>query len=893
MASLALNLDTWQVFIYCLITVVPIITSQPCPESLLRNCTCFATANAQLNITCEGNDIVNITNQLPPNTVFYQYKAMELFVNLEMTDFSHVPQLETLSIQDIGDYNILWRKISPIAGDAIMFSNLAKLKVLVININWEMETQLPDIFKGLVSLETLDLSNTRLMNINNLILSLQGLQNSSNLKELNLWNIKTMEHSAPGLEFDLDKVLEPLSNITLETLNIGYNAFRYIKPGLLQYAPHLKRIIARNNVLLPISTSSILTEVYLHKTLEVADFSEQGFRPLNYHPHVLETSTHSGLSSSKIMHEYTGLQESLSTNELLALVDNHQSSIILTKNNFTDKLVQPALTKIPDLIKQYIECFILLYDDTCNILSETCTQVKHILIQEHELFCDLLMFFFKWHFYHVPCEYIPSFDELISPDCGACLVVPTLGNVRELYVSHLNIYDYVLLYRGYRGRPLCFYPNSSLEVLDFSGNYPYGYPEMYKIFHADIRGVENLREFNCSQNALDTLYSNISTNFPKLQTLDASHNRISLALSDQDSFISTVRSVEYIDLSYNEIEHVGQDKLTTLENLQYLDLSHNSINEFMVNVSNLKRLEFLDLSSNDLTSIPEFTFSQLNQVAMSNSSRNLSINFGSNNLICTCATKDFVNWVLHSHPSNLILVDMHQYNCTNRYSNQVPLHSVTMQMLYLECYESIIYGCIGTLSGIILVLMLLAYKRRFYLRHKLYKWNKKLKKRSYNQRHHEYDAFICYDRADSDWVDYEAKRYLKQFKIVYGEEDIEFGQNIPQAVCDHIEKSQRSILVLSPNSVNSPNTLYNMHIVEEKLKFTGNDILIIVKLKPLNRVGLDKTLSELMEHRLCLEWKENNQDAQEFFWERLSDAIEAPCEEFYDAPANERAALIQ
>ena len=113
-------------------------------------------------------------------------------------------------------------------------------------------------------------------------------------------------------------------------------------------------------------------------------------------------------------------------------------------------------------------------------------------------------------------------------------------------------------------------------------------------------------------------------------------------------------------------------------------------------------------------------------------------------------------------------------------------------------------------------------------------------------------------------MDYEAKCHLKQFKIVYDEEDIEFGQIMHQAVCDYIQKSQRSILVLSPNSVNSPNTLYNMHIVEEKLMFTGNDILIIVKLKPLNRMGLDKTLSELMAHRVCLELKDNNQDAQEF-----------------------------
>ena len=142
---------------------------------------------------------------------------------------------------------------------------------------------------------------------------------------------------------------------------------------------------------------------------------------------------------------------------------------------------------------------------------------------------------------------------------------------------------------------------------------------------------------------------------------------------------------------------------------------------------------------------------------------------------------------------------------------------------------------------------------------------KKLKKRTYNQRDHEYDAFICYDRADSDWVNYEAKRYLRQFKIVYGEEDVEYEQNVHQAAHQYITESHRSNLVLSPDFVNSPNSMYNTSIVEEKLKFTGNDILIIVRLKPLNRVGLDGTLKGLMERGLCLEWKDHNQDAQNFF----------------------------
>ena len=880
------------------VILAPVVASQLCTESLLQNCTCSIAANAQLNISCNGTDIVNITKQLPPNTILYQYKAMELFVNLGSINFSHIPRLETLLIQDIGDYSTLSRKISPIIPkEGNMFGNLTNLRVLAININWEMERQLPDIFKGLSNLEKLDLSNTRLMNIDNLIVSLQGLRSNTNITELNLWNIKTIEHSAPQLEFELDKVLEPLSNSTLKVLNIGYNAFRFIKPGLLQYAPHLKRIIARNNVLLPVITSSLVTEICLHKSLVMADVSEQGFRPASIHPIGLKSFTLSALPSLKTVYEYPGSQGLISETEFLAFVGNHKkqlshNQICQNQCDHADNITQLANSKIPDIVKEYIECFILLYDDTCNILSPPCQQVKEILTKHHELFCGVLVFFFRWHFDQIPCEYIPSFAELISPDCGACLVLPLLGNLKEFYVSGVNIYDYVLMFKEYRDRPICFHPNVSIEVLDLSNNHPHGWPELNKIFQTNIRGIENLKIFNCSQNAIDTLHANMSENFPNLQVIDASHNKIALTLSDQESFLGKIRSIKHVDFSYNEIRQVAEH-LATMKNLQYFDVSHNMINQARLNISSMSRLQFVDLSYNQLTSIPESTFSQLNEVAMSNKSHNLSINIGSNNLICTCATKDFVEWVLYSHPPNLVFVNVKQYNCTNRYSDQVALHSVKMQTLYLECYESVIYGCVGAFCSVMLILIILAYKRRFYLRHKLYKCNKKLKKRTYNQQHHEYDAFICYDRADSDWVDYEAKRYLRQFKIVYGEEDIEFGQNVHEAVYQYIEQSHRSILVLSPNFVNSPNSLYHMRVVEEKLKFTGNDILIIVMLKPLSRVGLDRTLKELMEHRLCLEWKENNQDAQDFFWEQLMDAIGAPCEELYDAPCNDTTGLIQ
>ena len=933
------------------IILSPVITKSTdqlssCSPELLQYCTCHPIGDFY-DITCLGYDIVNISRHLPANTAQFQYTAMEVIVYLGSADFTHLMHLKKLAVQDPGDYHeIVERKIFPLENGTFMLGNRSCLQELRININWQTQTKLPNLFKGFENLEVIDFSNTRWLNIDILIDSLQAMRNYTKMKVLNLWNIKTMQHSSPNLNFELGKILEPLSNSKLEVLNIGYNSFRSVSPGLIEFAPHIKKLIVRNNVLIPIITCSLMTEVVLHKALEEADFSEQGFRPVsdngidtfysNAHGKLgvssLEESnriiqraefkehTH---STSKTDHAYpNSFNYRIETGhilDMLYLKDKRLKEIVMSSSGLpgvrsleevfkfisepdklsdSDALVveSRSFTGNPndliDFINKSLTCIILLYNDTCSIFKPECIEVKQVMTdpENHPLFCAALNFFFMWHFTGVHCDYIPPFQEMISADCGACLVIPSVGNVRKFLFTDLNVYDYVLQYGSYRNRPICFHPNTSIEWVDFSGNVKHGYPEVNRFFSADASGLESISVFNGSRNSLQVLYRNFSKSFPLLQILNVSYNL--LTLQEEKALTGMSRSIEILDLSHNQIRTLSVDKFADLQELKHLDLSFNFIEDFNVTLSSSKQLVYLDISYNQLRSLPQFTINQLNEIAMANDSHQLQVNIQSNNLICTCATKDFVGWVLHSHPANLMFIDHNNYICTNRYSNRVELQSITVGMLNIECYEKIIYGCVGALSIVLILLLVVAYKRRFYLRHKWYKMNKRLHKRTYSQRSHEYDAFICFDNADSDWINFEAKQHLSQFNIAYGEQDIEFGQNIHQAVHQFIEKSYRSILVLSPNFVNSPNSLYHMNIVEEKLKFTGNDILIIVKLKPLNRVGLDRTLKELMEHRLCLEWKKDNQDAQDFFWERLVDALQAPCEELYDIP-DDRTGLIQ
>ena len=845
-----------------------------CPETLVEYCSCSKMPDSELNITCHGSDIVKITKQLPPDTVVFKYIAKEFSVNLGSTDFGHTPHLRELIIKDPEDFDILVRKISPMSSKASMFGKLSHLQRLCININWEMEEKLPDLFKGLIALEVLDLSNTRLLNIDHLIDSLQALQKSPNMTILNLWNIKTLEHSAKNLEFPLDKVLELLSESKLEVLNIGYNAFRSVTPGLIKYAPRLKCLIVRNNILIPMISSTLMTEVFLHKKLEEADFREQGYRPaIDHHP--MELKPEFTRRHPKAVNFTDVLSRAMDT------TTDGQKQLVLKHEDTVPKMpksVQPQQSlKLPFIFKSFEPCVNLLHEDTCNIFAAECDQARDLLSQHHNLFCELLKSYYRWRFSGIPCDAIPRFSQIISPDCGACLIIPSIGSFRKIIISDVNVYDNALYFNSYRGRPTCFSPNSSLEYIDGSGNVLHGYAESYKVFHSTIRGLERLKFLNYSRNAIEVLFVNTSTNFPILETLDVSHNLITLA--GEHTFLDTAVSMQIINLSHNRIKHLTQNRFANLVNIRHLDLSNNLIEEFNVNLSSSRKLEYLDLSDNSLYSLPDFIMDQLNQIALSNTTGNLQVNIKDNNLFCICSTINFVQWVQSLHPPNLVFVDDIQYKCSRQNSDRVALQRVKIWHLYWECYDIAITALLTIMAG----LSLIAYIKKFYWRHQWYKLKKKWLGRTYDQTDHEFDAFVCFDRADNDWVR-KMKRRLRRyrFKVRYGEESIDYGRPVPEAVCQFIDESRRSIVVLSNNFLQSPNNMFHTHMIKEKLIATGNDTVILVKLGSLP-VGLDQTLKLLMETRLCLNWHDRNEDAQKLFWEQLVDAIGAPCEELYDS----------
>ena len=98
------------------------------------------------------------------------------------------------------------------------------------------------------------------------------------------------------------------------------------------------------------------------------------------------------------------------------------------------------------------------------------------------------------------------------------------------------------------------------------------------------------------------------------------------------------------------------------------------------------------------------------------------------------------------------------------------------------------------------------------------------------------------------------------------------GEIIEEQVVESIEKSRKTILVLSPNFLKSNWCNFEMQMARQKLFSQGNDVLILVLYKPLPKAQISRTLKTLLETKMYLQWT-NDLDGQKLFLAKLTEAI--------------------
>ncbi|NXQ86552.1 TLR21 protein, partial [Nyctibius grandis] len=371
---------------------------------------------------------------------------------------------------------------------------------------------------------------------------------------------------------------------------------------------------------------------------------------------------------------------------------------------------------------------------------------------------------------------------------------------------------------------------------------------LYLDFHDNLLGNNRLNEticedswpslqtLNLSQNSLKSLKQTASsvTHLPKLINLDISQNKF----GDIPDVCEWPKNLKYLNLSSTQIP-----KLTTCipPTLEVLDISANSLREFGLQLPFLKELY---LAKNQLKTLPGAAPIP-NLVAMS--------------------------------------IRRNKLNSFSREEFQgAQVGAVHLSLM--ECHRSLMVSLICALVFlVILILVAVGYKYHavWYLRMTWAWLQAKRKPRRAPPKDICYDAFVSYSENDSDWVENIMVQELEQacppFRLCLHKRDFVPGKWIVDNIIDSIEKSHKTLFVLSEHFVQSEWCKYELDFSHFRLFDENNDAAILVLLEPIQSKAIPKRfckLRKIMNTKTYLEWPPG-EEQQEIFWENLKGVLKS------------------
>ncbi|NXO05561.1 TLR6 protein, partial [Rhinopomastus cyanomelas] len=375
--------------------------------------------------------------------------------------------------------------------------------------------------------------------------------------------------------------------------------------------------------------------------------------------------------------------------------------------------------------------------------------------------------------------------------------------------------------------------------------------------------------------------------------LDVSSNL--LRHDGADARCRWAESLAELDLSSNQLTDAVFGCLP--RNVRELNLQNNQITSIPRGMAELKSLQELNLASNRLADLPECgSFSSLEFLNVEmNSILTPSAGFfqscpgvrelqaGHNPFKCSCELQDFVRLERRSggrlagwpaayvceYPEGVRGTQLKDFHVTELACNTTLL-LVTALLLTLALVAAVAFLCIRL-------------DVPWYVR-MTWQWTQ-TKRRARRGRPEEWDsdvqfhAFISYSERDSRWVKNELIPNLEKgeacVRLCQHERDFIPGKTIVENIISCIEKSYKSIFVLSPNFVRSEWCHYELYFAHHKLFSENSDSLILVVLEPIAPYVIPARyhkLKALMAKRTYLEWpKERGKQA--LFWANLRAAI--------------------
>ncbi|XP_066852177.1 toll-like receptor 2 type-2 isoform X1 [Anser cygnoides] len=424
----------------------------------------------------------------------------------------------------------------------------------------------------------------------------------------------------------------------------------------------------------------------------------------------------------------------------------------------------------------------------------------------------------------------------------------------------------------------------SLEYLDLSANLLGD----QSLEHSACPGAwPLLRTLNLSQNSLSDLKMTAKSlsHLRNLILLDISQNNF----GEIPDVCEWPANLKYLNLSSTQIPKLTACIPSTLE---VLDISANNLKEFNLHLPFLKELY---LAKNQLKALPDAAGIP-NLVAMSIRRNKLNsfskeelesfkkmelLDASANNFICSC---EFLSFIQHQAGIGQVLVGWPEsYICDSPLSVR-GVQVGAVQLSLMECHRSLVVSLIcAVVFLVILILVAIGYKYHavWYMRMTWAWLQAKRKPKRAPPKDICYDAFVSYSENDSNWVENVMVQELEQacppFRLCLHKRDFVPGKWIVDNIIDSIEKSHKTLFVLSEHFVQSEWCKYELDFSHFRLFDENNDAAILILLEPIQSQAIPKRfckLRKIMNTKTYLEWP-HEEEQQEMFWFNLKVALKS------------------
>ncbi|XP_072019066.1 toll-like receptor 6 [Amphiura filiformis] len=420
----------------------------------------------------------------------------------------------------------------------------------------------------------------------------------------------------------------------------------------------------------------------------------------------------------------------------------------------------------------------------------------------------------------------------------------------------------------------------TLESLDLANSNPNCLNAVFKGSLGTAIKNSSLKAIDISNNCLksedfDKTYKGY---FPVLSSLRVADNKLTWLKENTFEFST---AIETLDLSNNQISNVTEGLFTPLQNLKYLHLEDNSL----VSVDALKglvnNLVALYLARNNLFEIPANFFPDNGHSSLQ------EIDLSGNPLKCTCESiQYFKTWYRMDKKVHVLFGDMN-YQC----DTPAKLKGTVFTEVTLDCRPRWpLY--VGSALPIVLFICAcvgLAVHLRWRIRYKIFLLSVRLRRRYRVFVNDEtelgsqtsYDGFVSYSGSDDDlnWIQTELLKHIEEgdesMRLYFAARDELPGQSKFDAILEQMQRSRKTILLLSPSYMENEWCYFEMQMAHMRLFDESLDVIIPVLLQEIPDNKLTLLTRKLLLRQNCLKWTDDPV-GQELFWGKLKELLRKP-----------------